>query len=73
MGFEITNDIEHFERFSNISQFLKSKGIKDSDTKIGRELKKLGLEKEYKKMSGSSVMIYKGIRRIRDDSNDVNN
>lgn len=67
-GYEITNDIDDYEKFSVISNFLKGKGVKDSDTKIGRELKKLGLESDNKKMGGTTVKIYKGIRRIREDS-----
>ena len=66
-GYEITNNEEDFERFNEISAYLKNKGIKDSDTKIGKELKKIGLVKGTKKIGCSSCAIYFGIKRIREE------
>ena len=62
-GYEITNNEEDKERFSQISAYIKNKGIKDSDTKIGIELKKIGL----KKGNDKNAVVYYGIKRIREE------
>jgi hypothetical protein len=42
---------------------VRSQDLNMSDTKIGRELGKLGLERTIKKVSGKCVTIWKGIKK----------
>jgi len=46
---------------------LKSEGLPDSATKIGRELGMLGLPSKKRKEKGRQIMVREGIRRKRDD------
>jgi hypothetical protein len=46
-----------------ISEFIKSRNMNMSDTKIGRELAKVGLVKDVKKIGGKTTNIWKGIRK----------
>jgi hypothetical protein len=45
-----------------ICDYIKEKGLNYSDTKVGRELTKLGLEKTVKKVSGKTIKVWVGIR-----------
>jgi len=47
--------------FSDISKYLIESGIKMSDTKIGRELKKMGLVKKDKKIGKRTCTVYYGL------------
>ena len=42
--------------------YIKEKGLNYSDTKIGRELTKLGLTRESKKVDGKTLRVWWGIR-----------
>jgi len=53
---------ENYTSSKDIITFLKERGMNMSDTKIGRELAKLGLVKEDKKVEGKTIRIWKGIR-----------
>jgi hypothetical protein len=46
-----------------ISEYVKGQNVNMSDTKIGRELSKLGLTKDVKKIGGKATNIWKGIRK----------
>jgi phage/plasmid-associated DNA primase len=46
----------------DIIGYVKERGMNMSDTKIGRELGKLGLVKDAKKMDGKKVNVWKGLR-----------
>jgi hypothetical protein len=45
-----------------IINYLKGTGLALSDTKIGRELSKMGLSRDTKRVAGKVVKIWKGIR-----------
>jgi hypothetical protein len=45
-----------------IYDYIKEKGLNYSDTKVGRELTKIGLEKTVKKVSGKTIRVWIGIR-----------
>ncbi len=47
----------------DIISVVKAAGINLSDTKIGRELTKLGLIKDDKKIKGKTQRVWIGIRR----------
>ena len=48
---------------TSIRSYLKEKGCKDSDTKIGREIRKLtGIDKDQKKIDGKNTKVYFGLR-----------
>jgi len=49
-----------------IIDFLKERNLNLSDTKIGRELDKLGLVKDVKKIDGKATKIWTGLRRYTD-------
>lgn len=43
---------------------LKAAGVALSDTKIGRELTKLGLSKEDRKVDGRTIRVWKGVKQL---------
>ena len=53
---------ENYTSSKDIITFLKERGMNMSDTKIGRELAKLGLVKEDKKVEGKTIKIWRGIK-----------
>lgn len=46
----------------DIITYLQGNGVRLSDTKIGRELKKLGLKQDNKKINKKSVSVYFGLK-----------
>lgn len=46
----------------DIIAFVKERGLNMSDTKVGRELNKIGLTKVDKKVDGKTVKVWKGIQ-----------
>lgn len=57
-----TTDKEVFVSARNIITYLNENGIRMSDTKIGRELKKIGLVKDTKKIDKKATVVYYGLR-----------
>lgn len=53
---------ENYVRFSVLREYINEANIKMSDTKIGRELKKLGLIKVDKKVDKRTVTVYYGLK-----------
>ena len=45
-----------------VIEYIKSRGLNMSDTKIGRELGKLGLLKDVKTINGKSTNVWKGLK-----------
>ena len=54
-------DCNNFVTSREIIEFVKGRGLNMSDTKIGRELVKIGLIKLDKKIEGKTIRIWKGI------------
>jgi phage/plasmid-associated DNA primase len=61
--YEFTGDDEDYVISRDITSYLKRMGVNMSDTKIGRELRNLGLKKKDKKIDGKTNVVYIGIRR----------
>lgn len=60
---DLTNESEdNFTSARDIIDYIKEKGMNMSDTKIGRELGKIGLIKTVKNINNKSTNIWKGIR-----------
>jgi len=57
-------DETNFVAAKDIIAFVKKQNLNISDTKIGRELGKLGLQRIIKKISSKCVTVWKGIKRI---------
>ena len=53
----------NFVAAKDIIAYVRSQDLNMSDTKIGRELGKLGLERTIKKVGGKAVTIWKGIKQ----------
>jgi hypothetical protein len=53
---------DNYVASKDIIAFIKERGLNMSDTKIGRELGKLGLVKEDKKVDGKTIKIWRGIK-----------
>jgi len=53
--------------YKAIEEYLRSEGLPDSATKIGRELGMLGLPVKRRKEGGRLIVVREGIRRKRDD------
>jgi hypothetical protein len=49
-------------RFSDISIYVKNKGIYMTDTKLGKELKKIGLVKDDLKINKKKCVVYFGLK-----------
>ena len=54
---------DNFVAAKDIIAYVRSQDMNMSDTKIGRELGKLGLERTIKKVSGKAVGVWKGIKK----------
>ncbi len=54
----------NFVAAKDIIAYVRSQDLNMSDTKIGRELGKLGLERTIKKVGGKAVTIWKGIKKM---------
>jgi len=62
-GFEITKVESDYVTGTTIRAFLKEKGCKYSDTKIGREIRKItGFDKDQKKIDGKNTKVYFGLK-----------
>ena len=48
----------------DIIALLKTQNLNWSDTKVGRELAKMGLVKEDKKIGGKTLKIWKGLKQL---------
>ena len=55
---------DNYATAREIINHVKAAGLNLSDTKIGQEMGKLGLEKIQKKIDGRNVKIYTGIKSI---------
>jgi arginine repressor len=53
---------DNYVASKDIIAFIKERGLNMSDTKIGRELGKLGLVKEDKKVDGKTIKIWRGVK-----------
>ena len=53
---------DNFVAAKDIIAYVRSQNLNMSDTKIGRELGKLGLERTIKKVGGKAVGVWKGIK-----------
>ena len=53
---------ENYVRFSVLREYINEANIKMSDTKIGRELKKMGLIRDDKKVEKKTVTVYYGLK-----------
>jgi cell division GTPase FtsZ len=58
----VSSEGEDYVRFSDISSYVKEKGIRLSDNKLGRELKKIGLKKMDKRVDGKTFTVYYGLK-----------
>ena len=54
----------NFVAAKDIIAYVRGQNLNMSDTKIGRELGKLGLTKSDKKISGKCMTIWKGIKQM---------
>ena len=57
--------VYNFTSSRDIIAYLKTKNVNLSDTKIGRDLSKLGLTKDDKRIEGKIVRIMRGIKCYR--------
>lgn len=57
-----TDDKDNYIPSRDIIQYLTENGVKMSDTKIGRELAKLGLKKDDKKVDKKTTRVYYGLK-----------
>lgn len=59
----LTDDsADNYVTSRNVIEYVKSCGLNMSDTKIGRELGKLGLLKDVKTINGKSTNVWKGLK-----------
>jgi hypothetical protein len=68
--YEITKNPEDFVTSRRIIEFLKERRCVESETKIGRELGKLGLTNIRKKLQGRTQVVWIGIRKIEENLED---
>lgn len=54
--------VDNFVQSRDIIEHLKTMNLNLSDQKIGRELSKLGLTKDDKRMNGKTIKVWKGIK-----------
>lgn len=62
--FVITKNPEDFVPFTQIMNWLKENGVKDSNTKIGRELTALGVNTLDKKIDRKTIKVRTGIKEL---------
>jgi hypothetical protein len=60
--FVSTDEKDGWVAVRDIITYLQENGVKMSDTKIGRELKKIGLKKVDKKVNKKTVTVYFGLK-----------
>jgi hypothetical protein len=60
--FVATDDKENFVSARDIIHYLQDEGVKMSDTKVGRELKKIGLVSGVKKFDKKTIRVYYGLK-----------
>jgi hypothetical protein len=60
--FVSTTDDKAFVPARDLINYLTERGIRMSDTKIGRELKSLGFKKDDKKIGKKTVVVYYGLK-----------
>lgn len=70
--YEFTFNMQHYAVSTEITQFLESKKIGMSKTKIGKELTGLNLKSDKQRVQGyvNSMAIWRGIREIGDENMD---
>lgn len=61
--FVATDDKENYVSAREIIQYLLDEGVRMSDTKIGRELKKIGLISDKKKINKRATTVYYGLKQ----------
>ena len=73
-SFEITNDVEHFTKSSDLDQWIEDSKLNVSMTKFAIELKKYcsikkfsNVEVKVKKIANKAVRVWVGIKIIIDD------
>jgi len=65
--YEFTKSEDDWVLASDVRTYLKSRGIKDSDTKVGREVRKMtGISKLQKKRDGKLVTVFYGLKELED-------
>ncbi len=57
-----TSDTDNYVSARNIIQYLSENGVKMSDTKIGKELAKIGLRKADKKVDKKTIRVWYGLK-----------
>jgi len=57
-----SEDVDNYIPAREILTYLNQNGIRMSDTKIGKELKKLGLKNDVKKIDKKAVRVYYGLK-----------
>ena len=77
-SYEITNDVNHFTKSSDIEVWLKENKLNDSMTKFAIELKKYcsikkfsNVETKKKKIAGKAINVWLGVKSI-DEEEEVN-
>lgn len=69
-GYVITKKEDDWVLFSDVARYLKEKGCKDSETKIGREVGRLtGMDPERRKIGGATKVVRRGLKKIDDELN----
>ncbi len=69
-GYVITKKEEDWVLSSEVARYLKEKGCKDSETKIGREVSRLtGLAPKAQKVGGATKQVRGGLKKIDDELN----
>ena len=78
-SYEITNDVNHFTKSSDIEIWLKENKLNVSMTKFAIELKKYcsikkfsNVETKKKKIAGKAINVWLGVKSIDDDEEEVN-
>ena len=73
-SYEITNNVEHFTKSSDIDLWIKDNKLNISITKFSMELKKYcsikkfsNIESKNKKMAGKVLQVWVGINKFGDD------
>jgi hypothetical protein len=65
--YEFTKSEDDWILATELRSYLKSRGIKDSDTKVGREVRKMtGISKTQKKHDGKVLTVYFGLKELED-------
>lgn len=65
--YEITKSEDDYITARDIHAYLKSKGCKDSETKRGKEIRKMtGISKAVKKVDGKTITVFFGLKELED-------